>query len=167
MSVPIFASGGHARIAAPVTYVHLNQPSESRCGDLPSFSNDSQSRELARASCHCSLARAGLWFSFASLCSLPEHSVLVTFVHKVPVNNVSVGTGTLPLVSTFASIVAFLAVTLTAFDSRGNRPSGPLRRSMGKIHAGLGPFEPKDLSHRWVFVFVENTHFETDFFFAH
>ena len=38
---------------------------------------------------------------------------------------------------------------------------------MGKIHAGLGLFEPKDLSHRWVFVFVENTHFETDFFFVH
>ena len=27
---------------------------------------------------------------------------------------------------------------LTAFDSRGSRPSGPLRRSMGKIQAGLG-----------------------------
>ena len=30
------------------------------------------------------------------------------------------------------------AVTLTAFDSRGSRPSGPLRQSMGKIHARSG-----------------------------
>ena len=35
------------------------------------------------------------------------------------------------------------AVTLTAFDSRGSRPSGPLRRSMGKIHAGLGPLSQR------------------------
>ena len=35
------------------------------------------------------------------------------------------------------------AVTVTPFDSRGSRPSGPLRRFIGKIHAGLGPFEPK------------------------
>ena len=52
---------------------------------------------------------------------------------------------------------------LTAFDSRGSRPSGPLRRSMDKIHAGLGPFEPKDLSHRWVFV-VEKHAFWDRFF---
>ena len=48
--------------------------------------------------------------------------------------------------STWQSLVA--AVTLTAFDSRGSRPSGPLRRSMGKIHARLGPFESKGLSLR-------------------
>ena len=46
------------------------------------------------------------------------------------------------------------AVTLTAFDSRGSRPSGPLRRSMGKIHARLGPFESRGLSLR-CFVIVE------------
>ena len=47
------------------------------------------------------------------------------------------------------------AVTLTAFDSRGSRPSVPLRRSVGQIDAGLGPFASKGLSPRWVFVFVE------------
>ena len=37
------------------------------------------------------------------------------------------------------------------FDSR---PSGPLRRSMGQIHAGLGPFEPKGPISPMVFLFL-------------
>ena len=55
------------------------------------------------------------------------------------------------------------AVTLTAFDSRGSRPSGPLRRSMGKIHARLGPFESKGISLRCFCFLWKNTHFKTDF----
>ena len=46
VSLPIFASSGHAEIAAPVSNVHLFQPSGSRCGDPPSVSNDATSREL-------------------------------------------------------------------------------------------------------------------------
>ena len=81
VSVPIFASSGNAEIAAPVSYVHLNQPSGSRCGDLPSVSNDAKSRELASPQLQLGLlviqrarsfACAVLWYSFASL-------VLVSF----------------------------------------------------------------------------------------
>ena len=49
------------------------------------------------------------------------------------------------------------------FDSRGSRPSGPLRRSMGKIHARLGPFESKGLSRDGFLFLWKNTHFETVF----
>ena len=52
-SVPILASSGNAEIAAPVSYVHLNQPSWSRYGDLTRVSIDRKSGELARAGCGC------------------------------------------------------------------------------------------------------------------
>ena len=54
-------------------------------------------------------------------------------------------------------------MTLTAFDSRGSRPSGPLRRSMGQIRAGLGPFEPKTFPPLGFLFLWKNTHFEIDF----
>ena len=81
-AVPICASSGNVEIAAPVSYVHLNQALGSRCGDLPGVSNDATSRELAKCqlrlwfhSCRLvslfqgarSFACVVLWFSFASL----------------------------------------------------------------------------------------------------
>ena len=42
-------------------YVHLNEPSGCKCGDLPGVSNDATSRELARAVCGFD-STAAAWF---------------------------------------------------------------------------------------------------------
>ena len=49
-----------AEITASVSYVHLNQPLGSKCGDLTGVSNSAKSRELARAGCGCGSTTAGL-----------------------------------------------------------------------------------------------------------
>ena len=80
VSVPISASSGNAAIAAPVSCVHLNQPSGSRCGDLTRVSNDAKSRELASASYGCG--------STTAACSLrsnePAPSPMPSFCFPLP-----------------------------------------------------------------------------------
>ena len=65
------------RIAAPVSMVHLNQPSRSRCGDL-TVSHDAKSSELARAGWGCG-STAATW-SLRSLRCLCHSSV---FLHLI------------------------------------------------------------------------------------
>ena len=136
-SVPIFTSSGNAEIAAPVSYVHLNQPSGSRCGDLPSVSDDAKSRLLARGRLRllfhsCSLvslfqrdrsfACAVLRFSFAflvlaspgarlTLWVRPTFRAQVAFQTTVPRNNFIDGIWIVTLVLTSASFLAVLAIT--------------------------------------------------------
>ena len=70
VSVPIFASSVNAEIARPVSYVHLNQPSESKCSDPPRFSHCAKSRELAKAACAC-CSTAAAWSHCCSKESAP------------------------------------------------------------------------------------------------
>ena len=117
----IVASRGKAKIAAPVSWVHLNQPSGSRCGDLPSVLNDASpesSPELVAAVApplqlgllvpkrpflclcrslvsHC-LPYVGL-LQRLILWVRPTFRAHVAFLTKVPTNNFIVGILTLAL----------------------------------------------------------------------
>ena len=119
-------------IAAAVSYVHLNHPSRSKCGDLTRVSNGAKSRELARAVLRlllhrgCSSACAVLRFSFASLVLDSTGARLIlwirstfcaqmAFLTAAPTNNVLVWIRTLVLMLTFFLDVLTITFPLLAF----------------------------------------------------
>ena len=149
-----------------MSYVHLNQPSGSRCGaDLARVSNNAKSRELARASCCCgsttaacspcskrafSFACAVLLFSFvldstgARLLILwirPTLRAQVAFLTTVPTNNVLAWIRIQTLILTFAFCLAVLAITfpfLAFLALRVTFAKAVMRTDFGGLQCGLG-----------------------------
>ena len=131
-----------------VSYVHLNQPSWSRCGDLTRVSIDAESRELHHCSLFqraCSFACDVLRFSIASFVSSstrarlilwiqPTFCAQVAFLTAVPTNNVLAWIRVLVLTFFLAALAItfpFLAF-LTSFAKAVHLPSD-LRCSLSKL----------------------------------